>query len=65
MGDKKSKALKKKLKAEAKLAKARTKYSIQKPVQIKQKWYKNPDWVRAIASIIAIILTVLGFLYFR
>lgn len=72
MGDKKSKAEKKRLKAQKKLAKTKAKYSVPKPVVVKQeikqekvKWYKNPDWVRAVASIVAIVLTILGYLYFR
>jgi len=65
MGDKKSKTEKKRLKAQAKLEKARAKYSVPEPVQKKVKWYKNPDWIRAIAAIIAIILTVVGFFYLR
>jgi len=63
MASKKAKAEKKRLKAQAKIAKARAKYSVPEPVQ--KKWYKNPDWIRAIAAVIAIILTVIGLFYFR
>ena len=50
-------------KKRAELDKVKSKYSV--PETKTGKWYKNPDWVRAIASIIAIVLTILGFLYFR
>ncbi len=55
----KDKTKKKRLKAEKKLAKSRVKYPKT------NRWYKNPDWIRAIVSIIAIALTVIGFFYFR
>ncbi len=61
MASKKSKALKKRAKAEKKLAKARAKYG----APATKKWYKNPDWIRAIAAIIAIVLTLIGLLFFR
>ena len=57
----KDKTQKKKLKAQVKAAKKRSEI----PTQTSSKWYKNPDWIRAIAAIVSIVIAILGLLWIR
>ena len=62
----KNKTEKKKLKAQSKLAKTKAKYNFPELAEpVKTKWYKNQDWIRAIADVIGIMLTILTILFFR
>ena len=53
----KNKTAKKKAKAKIKARK--------KGITASEKWYKNPDWVRAIVAIIALIVTIIGIFYLK
>lgn len=53
----KDKIAKKKAKAKIKAQK--------KGITTSEKWYQNPDWIRAIVAIIALIVTIIGIIYYK
>ena len=69
MADKESKAEKKRLKAEAKMQKKQAKQGIvvehievRRGEPAQQKWYKNPEWVRAIVAVASLAVLVITLL---
>ena len=61
-GDEKAKQEKKRLKAQTKAEKARAKYGTTPvtPATQSVRWYKDPNWVKAIVAIASLIVMIIA-----